>query len=364
MVAPITGPFSVIDFNDAVRYRSRKYYKQRKPYNLPLQYNLVDKHITARGVGGHAFSGDWWTVSNWTPYEDSGASAASARAYARAYDKFKSGIHADDAQIAVTMAERQQALDMIGKRSIQVLKAFRSVRKLRFGDAAKILGITRPAHLRDGRSLGRSVGSNWLEFWFGWSPLVGDIGNAVKLLQGSVPAFRIQGRATDSSTSNLGRTGTGPDGLIFTATGKMTTIVRWHLEAWVEVTNPNLLLANQLGFVNPATVAWELIPFSFLVDWFVNVGDFLGSFTDFWGVRLHDPFRTEMRVTQKTETNDWNYRYAPQYNWRRNATGTFVTLNRTLGSLPGPSLVVRAPKRLSLTRAVTGVSLLLQQLRK
>jgi hypothetical protein len=33
--------------------------------------------------------------------------------------------------------------------------------------------------------------------------------------------------------------------------------------------------ANRLGLTDPVSLLWEVIPYSFVIDWFVNVGDFL-----------------------------------------------------------------------------------------
>lgn len=37
--------------------------------------------------------------------------------------------------------------------------------------------------------------------------------------------------------------------------------------------------ASSLGLDNPALIAWELTPLSFVFDWFINVGDFLTGLT-------------------------------------------------------------------------------------
>lgn len=42
-------------------------------------------------------------------------------------------------------------------------------------------------------------------------------------------------------------------------------------------TSPSLSTAQQLGLTNPAQLAWELVPFSFVVDWFIPVGDFFAQ---------------------------------------------------------------------------------------
>ena len=62
------------------------------------------------------------------------------------------------------------------------------------------------------------------------------------------------------------------------------------------VTNQNAYLANRVGMINPATVAWELVPFSFAIDWFLPVTSFLDSYTDQvgWSVdRLHISMKDE-----------------------------------------------------------------------
>jgi hypothetical protein len=40
-----------------------------------------------------------------------------------------------------------------------------------------------------------------------------------------------------------------------------------------------LLQANRLGVINPLAIAWELYPFSFVIDWFVPIGSVLTAAT-------------------------------------------------------------------------------------
>jgi hypothetical protein len=40
-------------------------------------------------------------------------------------------------------------------------------------------------------------------------------------------------------------------------------------------------LANDLAFIDPLTTLWEIVPYSFIVDWFVNIGDLVKAYSPF-----------------------------------------------------------------------------------
>ena len=53
-----------------------------------------------------------------------------------------------------------------------------------------------------------------------------------------------------------------------------------------------------LSLDNPAVLAWEALPYSFVVDWFIPIGDYLNE-----TLNLSGPIRIdEMSVTELTET--------------------------------------------------------------
>ncbi len=128
----------------------------------------------------------------------------------------------------------------------------------------------------------------------------------------------------------------------------------------VRVDNPNLFLASRLGLTNPAAVAWELVPYSFVVDWFVNVGDYLNQFSEFHGVTLINPYHT-IYTRMKGKGAKW-YHPTPDY-WR--GYELFCSGNRTVRNLGFPSITLR-PKPgwfLSPSRALTAASLVIQRLK-
>jgi hypothetical protein len=50
--------------------------------------------------------------------------------------------------------------------------------------------------------------------------------------------------------------------------------------------------AATLGFTNPKNVIWELVPFSFVVDWFLPIGDFLQSLCALDGLEVVETYKT------------------------------------------------------------------------
>jgi len=59
--------------------------------------------------------------------------------------------------------------------------------------------------------------------------------------------------------------------------GKFTGELRFSRTVFYTVEEPLLALASELGLTNPAQLAWELLPLSFVFDYFFAVSDALGS---------------------------------------------------------------------------------------
>ena len=58
------------------------------------------------------------------------------------------------------------------------------------------------------------------------------------------------------------------------------------------------IVLGQLGFDNPALIAYELMPYSFVVDWFYNIGDYLQSQTALAGLSVDYFSITKTRYIQ------------------------------------------------------------------
>lgn len=202
-----------------------------------------------------------------------------ARAYAKAYDKFVEKAKQDATiQMGANLAEAKETLDMIASRAGQLLTLARDLKrgKLPFGRKKR-----REASRRD--PLWKKPGGWWLEYHFAWAPLISDIYTGCEMLSSPVwdlTPVKERGAASDRIDRSHGRDWRVAE--VDISEIKATVTIQGN----VRVTNPNLYLLNRVGLINPASVAWEVVPFSFAVDWFLPVSAYLSSYTDSVGWQL------------------------------------------------------------------------------
>lgn len=128
-----------------------------------------------------------------------------------------------------------------------------------------------PRTLRDAA---RHLGNAWLEYRYGWRQLYyasEDLVSAVKLLRNEKHFVVNTGRGFASQTED----GTVTSSSLASTWGNesfldLDATITLEQRAVVSLQVHKSLAALD---VNPVALAWELVPFSFVVDWFVNTGD-------------------------------------------------------------------------------------------
>lgn len=323
--------------------------------------------------------------------------------YNRTYDKFKGAIY-EQAQTAANLGEGKQTLAMVTKRVGQLLDLAQAVKNfdlktiesfVRRSAATRVLErasrgqrlvrsayTSRSARQRAGEILGnasqrdrrqrpvsveefmvrtrnyKTVGKAsdlWLELHFGWVPLLQDISTLARI---QLDPSKVVRSAKVSCVSEVSWSETGGS-VVKGPVRKGSMTIRHTIGAKVSVRNQDLFNAEQAGLLNPLAVAWELVPFSFVVDWFTSMGSVIASLSDFAGLELSDVYHTQHRVSTASER--FPEPLPPHFTeWGEHLA---VRTIRNL-SVPGPQLVLKTPPEVfkSLTRAATAVSLLVQQL--
>lgn len=291
------------------RYTRTGYvWKGAMPYpNQPL--DLFDKRIDVIGLHGP----DIYFLPHhrpelfWTPYDGvvtdsfnrhtSGTTLVSTRLYAKAYQRLVGKLDTDDVMrsaLGTTLAESGEAVKLMVQRLVSLRKAYQALRRGRFGDFLRALNIRPQPKHKSRWSRPKDASALWLEYWFGWAPLVSDIQATIDVLESKDLAdkvYRVVGRARSEWTADEAKTTPSPS-VYHWEYGKLSFEHRLRLQVDFTILNPNMYLANRLGLVNPAAVLWEIVPFSFVVDWFVKVGDWLENHTAWFGLKMTDAWAT------------------------------------------------------------------------
>lgn len=377
---PITGPFSEekylngpptsSGFKPRIYENYRLWLRQQPPYNLPLDY----KSWTRRVLSYHAEnrSGnqdpDYYETVSFLPTEIEMDQVL----YARAYSDFKEKV-GEYAQLGIAAAEGAKSVSMLTERLAQMWRFTRFVSTGKFGKAAAELGVVLARKASDRMSSrymryrAKSFANNYLEFHFGWKPVLMDIHKAMEALSQPIHGKQVEVRRTRHIDvgSRSSRTNYGSFTVKQHLTAKAVQTI--SLRANVHVENPNRARMEQLGLVNPATIVLEKIPFSFLVEHFVNINQWLESFTDFSGLSFTNQNRTiftryKQELVENTDYLPDSFYPVPTTSSREYA-GVSVMTNRVVGPFPGPQLIIRPLRALSWERGLAYASLLAQRLR-
>lgn len=127
----------------------------------------------------------------------------------------------------------------------------------------------------------RKLADKYLEYIYGWKPLMSDIyalsqlakGHATRSLLLSADGTSHQSGATKSSSY----WGGSYNSTVFLDPGIEDATVRCKLWAQIDPDWSGARSLNQLGLLNPASLIWELTPWSFVVDWLVPIGPVMSA---------------------------------------------------------------------------------------
>lgn len=202
------------------------------------------------------------------------------------------------ASLGAALAESRSTFNMIADTSSALLRAYRAVKRGNLREAAKYLGV----QYKDIYTF-RSSAKAWLQLKYGWLPLMQDIHegyNYLRDLSGQPLLLRVQEGAvrTDSFSATTSR---------FSMNYQVKQVGYCGITA--AVTGDFARGFNQGGLLNPLEVAWEVVPFSFLLDWFVPVGNVLQSYSGSAGLAFVDGYVGDSNEVTVSATS--RYLYTP-----------------------------------------------------
>jgi len=188
------------------------------------------------------------------------------------------------------------------------------------------------------------LADNWLKLQYALKPLLSDINASVEQFSKSedltFDVIRTATQSGESISSALYKN----DAPTFLDTRKVVSKVTVRYKARLRVNNAGIRALAQLGMTNPAVLAWEVIPFSFVADWLIPIGNTLGRLSALDGISVESWHRTvfireDITFARKFGGNDYNNEYI----WGSGFAGaqaTRIYCNRLVKStnLPKPPL--------------------------
>lgn len=240
------------------------------------------------------------------------------------------------------LAESGETLKMLATAVKKLVRAYRAVRKGQFGRALKTLASPNLAHLKGKSFAKKAVSEVWLEFIYGWKPLMADIYDLFNVLQKGLnikpQMLSVRRRistvdvANDVNISGFASRYTRTTGTLY---GKM----------WYKISSSDITFWNRLGLINPAEPFWEALPFSFLVDWLVPVSSYLEALSARVGLDFVDGYYgckqdTMCILSRVTHANSGYTVLNSSCVTRRETTGYRRT---KMSSLPWPDVWFKSP---------------------
>lgn len=188
-------------------------------------------------------------------------------------NKLREKLTGSDFNMSVFLGEGHQTLRMIGDTAITLAKAIRALKRRQFAEAAAALGVKSPKGGGMRRKGVDNLSSRWLELQYGWLPLLKDAEAGAQQLAHHLNypqtmTFRASVRREQNrSWKNYAN-----------------SVIRLNAEQYIfhrrsliaRISEP-LTVPQLLGLKDPELVVWELLPFSFVADWFLPIGDWLAA---------------------------------------------------------------------------------------
>lgn len=357
-------------------------YQENHPYTATIVVVTGGNGLAAHSGSTHINCGTAWTLP---PFLKAVADPFSAADQIRNLGNLRERIAGSSFNAGVALGEAPKTLKMVSETATRIYTAFKQVRR---GDvisgAQTLLGkreVKATPLPRNGRSAPQeylltdrhgdrktrlvaskhAAAGNWLALQYGWKPLLTDIYEGMVFVD-----HQLRNPVVHRVSSTAYAAGK-KDGVEITV-----PIDSGPTHAWIyhrQVSSERIIaflkekdVIRLTGLLDPASVAWELLPYSFVIDWFIPVGNYLsakGLANSLKGTFVTTRF---MRITSLPSSSA-----VPRGGWtldtKMNYSGNkskLIKVNRTVSTtlqVPLPE-VVPLSKAVSWARATNAVALL------
>ncbi len=253
-----------------------------------------------------------------------------------------------------TLAEMDKTIDMF-KHPIQKLTGI-------------VYDASKAAEAGRFRGYAKNGMSNlWLAYRYGIRPIVSDLTGICQGLKKSVGKKEVSSRASGQINVTKVVLGSSTVGVVKVDYGNIITDT--YLARGFSLDDVSLSVLNNIGFSGKGliTLPWELVRYSFVVDWIANVGDFIGAISPAFG---WNPLGSGLTVTRTIDNQYYPVNTSipsGAYLLQRPVSGTCHSnvVTKSRGDLAPSAIVVKSDFRFDkFTRVVDALTLLGQKFGK
>lgn len=175
------------------------------------------------------------------------------------------------------LAQAVKTADLLFDTAIAIAKVARAVKQGKLWELHRHFNAKEMKEAAKSGKIPKKLAGQWLAYQYAWKPMALTAYGLYELLleQLAPPALLVhgrgQGRAPDYENDWAGaEPGVPWPPCIFKESSKLS--VRCQITGKLNA-QEYLRTLNRVGLVNPVSLAWDLLPFSFVVDWVLPLGD-------------------------------------------------------------------------------------------
>lgn len=285
----------------------------------------------------------------------------------------------DDFNATIFGAEAKKSAEMIVSVATRLRKAITAVKRGDIEAMYRALDSFPPAIYRGKNKpsrvkVSKMAADYFCEARYGWAPLINDMKNAAEKIAHTLhvdaePVMSVKASSSSSRAINQSITSGSYQPWSQSGIEKVSVCHRLHYT----VSSRALSMAASLGLTNPFSLAYEVMPLSFVLDWVIPISGFLKEISAFHGLRFQSgttSIKSNLNYSANSEArlrSVWETDLAGRptiweeitYGGYQVNTGSFT--RSLLTEFPSTSFPTFSGSSVSLGKALAALSLLRQR---